>query len=403
MERRGRALEEDRVGRLEERRQVSRAGEVVVDRGGQERAGAVGAPVDLPVLAQGDEELLVHAEGLGRGLDVDVRRTLRGEDGLRVARDGRVGLGTAEPAGLVGEEPDLLGVEVGAVPGPDAAVAVAPAVGEDRGGRGDEEHLGVLHRPAAAQAQEDARVAGVRERALAEVLGEEDRLAGVVGPLRGALGGAAGEAAVGGVDEGVGVEVHLAGDVGVRAAVGEVDEGAAAGERTLAQDLRAVPDPGGALGLAQPVEVEQDLPLGGAGGRAVGAGCAGAVGVPGGAAPQAARVLGVGPEVVEHPRDLGDGRDLVRGVVGGLEVGADGIEVGVAVVLGAGGGVALGDPGEGLPALDVVEPGGDVGELGGGVEGAEVRGGERGGRHGVIASRRRAGAVRDLECVARHL
>ena len=181
------------------------------------------------------------------------------------------------------------------------------------------------------------------------------------------------EAAVGRVDEGEGVEVEFPGDIGVRAAVGQVDQGAAARQRPGAQHGGAVPHPGHALRRPEGVEVEQDLPLRGPGvrprigaGGGVGSGGAGAVGLPGGAPPQAARVVGVGPEVVEAAGGQGDAGDLVGGVEDLLDRPPHRLEALAAAVGAQGLGVAGLDPGQGLGALDLVEPGGDRRQAGAG-------------------------------------
>src|SRR5690606_8203604 len=113
-----------------------------------------------------------------------------------------------------------------------------------------------------------------------------------------------------------------------------------------AQDGRAVPDPGLALGGGERVEVEHGLPLG----------LVRAVGVEGRAAPDAALVLRVAPEAVVPVADLRDLGDLGVGVehladralgrrerVAGLERRGD---------LGA----PRPAPGPGLVAADVLEP-----------------------------------------------
>src|SRR5699024_6852666 len=85
-----------------------------------------------------------------------------------------------------------------------------------------------------------------------------------------------------------------------------------------------------------------------------------AVGLPGGAPPQAALVLGVGPEVVEELPALDDGGDLVGGVQHLEDLRAHPLET-----LGAqrGGGVlvVLARPGERCLVLDLLEPGVRVG------------------------------------------
>ena len=160
--------------------------------------------------------------------------------------------------------------------------------------------------------------------------------------------------------------------------MGEVDQRAPVGLTVGgAQQPRPVPHPVLALGLVEGVDVQQHLPLG----------LLGAVGVQGGAAPQAALVLGVGPQVVEVPAAVGDGGDAVGGVEDLADVllegrGEGGVRAGVGdrVELGLGAGVALADPVQGLLARDLLEPG--VG-VGGSVSGGEGGAGLAGTAHRV--------------------
>jgi len=109
-----------------------------------------------------------------------------------------------------------------------------------------------------------------------------------------------------------------------------------------------------------------------------------------GAAPQAARVLVVAPEVPEPVAAAGDGGDLVLGVEDGAQLVARLVELRPGLDLLARLRVALAHPREGLVAEDVFQPqvgvvggrggGGDGGGGGLGHEGA-CGGGQRGG-HG---------------------
>src|SRR5690606_4425613 len=123
-------------------------------------------------------------------------------------------------------------------------------------------------------------------------------------------------------------QVELAGHVGVGAAARERDQAAVV---VRAQAVGAVPDPVLALGGIERVQIEQQFPLG----------VVLAVFLERGAAPDAALVVFVAPEVVVVVAHLADGGDALVGVIDGEQLGfefAEGIGVGQ---LGLGGGVLL--------------------------------------------------------------
>src|SRR5690606_29686876 len=119
-----------------------------------------------------------------------------------------------------------------------------------------------------------------------------------VDPAKATLGFIAEEAAF---DPLLAGQVELAGDVGVGAAARQRDQAALVLGR---QAIGAVPDPVLALGLVEGVEVDDGFPLG----------VVRAVGLQRGAAPEAALVLRVLPEVVVVVADLADVRNLGVGV-----------------------------------------------------------------------------------------
>src|SRR5690606_7705733 len=163
---------------------------------------------------------------------------------------------------------------------------------------------------------------------------------------------------------------ELAGDVGIGTAARQRDQ-AARVFRT--QAVGAMPDPVLALGLVERVEVEHGLPLR----------LRLAVFLERGAAPEAALVLAVLPEVVIPVALLVDARDLVVGVVDGQQIGFQRLEAGGVGQLGLGLRVLPADPGELLFAFDVLEPLVRIGHFGvllcGRAEGGNGKRGEQAG------------------------
>src|SRR5690606_9698169 len=163
--------------------------------------------------------------------------------------------------------------------------------------------------------------AGFGERALAEVGEDEYRVA--VDPGQAALGLGSEEAVFHPLPAG---QVELAGHVGVGAAARERDQAAVV---VGAQAVGTVPDPVLALGGVERVQVQQQFPLG----------VVLAVFLERGAAPDAALVVPVAPEVVVVVAHLADGGDPLVGVVDGEQFGfefAESVRIGQ---FGLGGGV----------------------------------------------------------------
>src|SRR5690606_21063323 len=168
-----------------------------------------------------------------------------------------------------------------------------------------------------------------------------------------------------------GGEVELTGHVGVGAAARQRDQAALVVRR---QAVGAVPDPVLALGAVERVQVEHGLP------RRLRL----AVLLERGAAPDAALVVLVAPEVVVPLALLVDARDLLVGVVDRQQLGLERLEGGVRGQLGLGAGVLLADPGQRALALHVLEPLVRIGRFGSLLCGrAETREGKRHGQAGV--------------------
>ena len=143
------------------------------------------------------------------------------------------------------------------------------------------EGFGVRQWCAPAPALDDPRIAGVGERALAEVGAHQHRIEVLPGQLR--LGFRQFEP-VG--NEFACQHVEFTHDGGIRATRGESDQRAGA---IGPDDVGAAPDPLFVVNSAQLIDIDQDVPLGGVG----------AIAVQRGAPPQPARVGGIAPEVVE--------------------------------------------------------------------------------------------------------
>ena len=186
-------------------------------------------------------------------------------------------------------------------------------------------------------------------------------------------------------------EVQLPGGPRVRAAAGEVHQGPVVGGP---QHARPLPHPRDVLLPRQGVDVDEDLPL--RLGRAVG--------LPGGATPYPAGVVGVGPEAVEVITRLPDEGDAVGRLERLLQPGVQGgvLRVGPQAVLG--GGAARRDPVHGRRRLDLLQPAAGVGVgglrrcgcVGHGTHPITDRGCSRAGRRGCrsSAARHRAASAR---------
>ena len=205
-------------------------------------------------------------------------------------------------------------------------------------GLGLEHRHRVGQRRAAPPALDDARVARSGERTGAEVGGDVQRVGGYPFDIR--LGLRQCEA-IG--DEGLGNAVELALDRRVGTAARERDHRVAV---RRAQARRAAPDPVLAFGGGQRVEVEHDLP-----GR-----LRLAVFGQRGAPPQATRLGGVLPQVVEPRPAPRDGRDAVSRVQHFEQFGPQRRVFGLRLQQRLRLGVALAHPGQRTVAVDLFEP-----------------------------------------------
>ena len=304
--------------RLEQHVELAPAGHELVEVRRQQRAGRVGPAIDFPRFAQRQAQpLALH------GLLRRVRRVHLGQ------------------AAVFAAQVDLVVVE-GDVAADELALETRGVVATGRDvhvvGLALVDHLGRFHRRAALPFLDDARVAGFGQRALAEVGVDEHGVA--VDPLQAALGLGAEEAVF---HPRLVVQVELAGDVGVGAAARERDQAAVV---VRAQAVRAVPDPVLVLFGVERVQVQQQLPL-----RSVLA-----VLLQRGAAPDAALVVLVAPEVVVVVAHLADAGDALVGVVDVQQLGLERAEfIGVGQ-LGLGDGVLLAHPGQRLVAGHFLQP-----------------------------------------------
>ena len=253
-----------------------RAGQVVVEPGGEQRAGGVGGVADRPFGTGADQEPLAVRGGLGV-------------------------LGHVDPDQLAAGSAQVLlrAVEVQAAVDEVALEALGRVV--VRAGR-HVLRLALEHRDrlgqrgAAPPLLHEAGIAGRGQRALAEVRADVDPV--LVDPADPALRLRQREAVL---DEGQRLEVELPHDARVRAAPGQVHERApVAGP----QHGRALPHPALALGRGERVDVEHQLPVG----------VVRAVLLQRRPPPQAARVCRVLPEVVEVAPAPAYVRDPVVGV-----------------------------------------------------------------------------------------
>ena len=219
--------------RLEQHVEVPGAGEVVVEPGREERAGRVGRAADRPLRARADQQPLPVRGRLGVVRHVDAHQS-------------------------VGRPQVLLGaVEVGAAVGEVALEALRGVVVRPRRHvvRLALEHDGGLgERRTPAPLLGDPRISGAGERPVPEVGADVDPV--LVDPPDHALGLGQREAVL---DERARLEVELPHDGRVRPTPGQLDERPPVARP---QRRRTLPDPVLVLGLAERVDVEQQLPLG---------------------------------------------------------------------------------------------------------------------------------------------
>ncbi|PBI84826.1 hypothetical protein BKP43_50060 [Variovorax boronicumulans] len=256
---------------LEQQREFARAGHVVVEARGQQRAGGVGAAGHGPVFARLDQQPLARDAGVGVVGHVDL---------------GERAVGRAQP-GLAVVEVDLARDEVAL----EAGRVVAPGAHRHVFVRAFVHGDGLGQRRAALPLLHQAWVARAGHGAGAEI-GAHVQVVDVF-PGDVVLRLRQREAAF---DERHAHQVELAHHVGVGAAARQRDQ--AAFVRGL-QAVGAVPNPVLAVLRGQRVEVEHGLP------RGLGR----AVLVERGAAPQALGVRLVAPEVVVQRTDLADHRN----------------------------------------------------------------------------------------------
>ena len=247
-----------------------------------------------------------------------------------------------EPATV--QQPLLGAVEIN-VAADDGALVPGRAVHDREGAHVG--LVGLVHRGrrgqgrAALPALDDARVARVGHRARPEVGGDEHGVG--VFPVDRRLGLGQLEAAGRCRHEPLRAQVELAQHLGVGAAARQRHDAALVAR---AQAGGAAPDPALLLGLAQRVQVEHRFP------RRLRL----AVVVQRGAAPQAARVGRVLPQVVDMRADAADGRDAVARVEDLQDARAHGFEAGVLLEHRAGLAIALAHPGQRALALHLFQP-----------------------------------------------
>ncbi len=320
-----------RGGGREQRLEMAIALQVVGGVAHQQRAARPGPVARGPVGAQLDQHAVAPEREVGVVRLVDERQ-LR-----RLAR--RV---------EVRQQPDARGVEVERAAEGGALVAgrvVHVHAGGDVGVLALEHRRGAGQRRAARPALDHARIARIGEAAGAEIGRHVERV--LIGPVHAGLGLGQREA-VG--DERPLGDVELAHHVRVGAAARQHDHAAFVLRR---EAVGAGPDPVLVLLLRQRVEVDHDVPRG----------LRLAVLVQRGAAPQAARVLVVAPEVPEPLAAAHDARDLLLGVEDGAQLGSGLVELRPCFDDLARLRVALAHPREGLVAEHVLQP--QVGVVGG--------------------------------------
>ena len=271
--RRGRGLDRLPARRREDRLEVAAPGEKVVVVDGEERAGRVRPPARLPVGPEVDRQVLADEAGVGVEREVEAHELAAVEDVVGRLEKGRPvdddGDGRAAPAERGRPRADVRGLAL-----------------KDR--------LGLFEGRLARPPLDEAGVARGRHRGRAKVRRHEERVP--VDPGRRALGLRQEKAAL---DERLRLDVELAGLRGVGPAAREADEA----PRVVGREARRAGErPAHALGLRQPVDVEERLPVR----------LAREVGVPRRPAPQAARVLRVRPRSCRATRRGSRGRRSAR-------------------------------------------------------------------------------------------
>ena len=294
--------------------------------GGQQRALRIGLAVHFPVRAQGNDQLVAHGEG-------------RGVVRLRHLFEFR----TVAQEHFAAVEIDLPLDELMLVAGREVLVGARAQVV----GFGFIQGVRLRQRRAALPLFDDARVARAGHRAGAEIGGHEEGIG--VDPAGAALRFGQGEAAV---DKRACRHVVLAHDLGVAAAARQGNEAAFA---LRIQAGGAAPDPVFVLAGGQLVEVDHGFP--------------GRFRQPvlrqGGAAPDAAHVLGVAPEIVVVLAFLADVGNAFLRVEDGFQARLQGREAGPGFQLFGGDGIVLLDPGQRLVAEDFFQPQVGIGVGGG--------------------------------------
>ena len=334
-----------RLGRLEQRLEAPLAAPEGGEVGGQQRAFGEYPLAGAVVAAQLEQQRVAGHAGAVQEADARVVGHVEAHQLLAFEQEGFLVV-------EVQRAHDQGALETGRVVDAGADPGVFGAAFEDRRRIGQ--------RRAALPALQHARVARIGHGAGAEVGADDQRVGVDPGHVRLRLRQR--EAAV---DEALGHGVELADHLGVGAAARQRDQAAAV---VGPQALGAAPDPVLLLRRAQRVEIDHRLPL------RLGPAVFGQRG----AAPQAALVIGVLPEVVEPLAAARDHGDAVARVQHFEQAFARG-----RVVLARGDlfqrlGIALAHPGERLVALHVLQP--EVGVVGGGGVGGHGEGGKGGGR-----------------------
>ena len=205
-------------------------------------------------------------------------------------------------------------------------------------GLGFVQRLRLRQRRAALPLFDDARIAGAGHRAGAEIGGDEQGV--LVDPAGAALRFGQGKTAV---DKGAFGHVVFAHHLGVAAAARQGNEAAFA---LWIQAGGAAPDPVFMLAGGQLVEVDHGFP----------GGFRQLVLRQGGAAPDAAHVLRVAPEIVVILAFLADVGNAFLRVEDGFQARLQGGEAGPGFQFFGGDGIVLLDPGQRLVAEDVFQP-----------------------------------------------
>ena len=282
----------------------------------------------------------------------EVAAQLHHRPALVKAQAGVGRLGDLAAAAVRPDQPHRGGVEVDRA-AVDHTLEVGRVVdadpGRDVAGLALVDRRRVCQRRAPLPGLDDARIARIGHRARPEVGADRQRVG--VDPAGAALGLGQREAAFAGRDEAALDQVELAHHGRIGAAARQVDQAAAPDRAALGvtrrrADVRAVPDPVLALGRGQRVQVEHRLP------RRLGLAVARQRRAP----PQAARVLGVLPEVVEVVADAADIGNALARVHQRLQARAELGVVGTRAQLALGAGVVLAHPGQRGLAMHLFQP-----------------------------------------------